>query len=93
LNGRYRCLAGPFFDRFLTFSLTTTYKRFQVIAEHIATPEAGFRRNFSSISSTERQWLAMAETNERLGRLVLEARRSAEIREQGYRAQASVNGN
>ena len=30
----------------------------------------------------------MAQTNERLDRLVLEARRSAEKREQGYRAQA-----
>ena len=30
----------------------------------------------------------MAQTNERLDRLVLEARRSAENREQGYRAQA-----
>ena len=30
----------------------------------------------------------MAQTNERLDRLVLEARRSAEIRELGYRAQA-----
>jgi hypothetical protein len=30
----------------------------------------------------------MAQTNDRLDRLVLEARRSAETREQGYRAQA-----
>ena len=30
----------------------------------------------------------MAQTNDRLERLVLEARRSAETREQGYRAQA-----
>ncbi len=53
--------------------------------------DLGLDSNLSSFPTTERQWLAMAPTNERLDRLdrlVLEARRSAAAREQSYRAQA-----
>jgi len=45
-------------------------------------------QSLDGVPSTERQRLAMAPTNERLDRLVLDARRSAEISAMGYRAQA-----
>ena len=54
----------------------------------IAIHAVAFHRKLNGVPSTKRHSLAMAQTNERLDRLVLEVRRNAEKREQGYRAQA-----
>ena len=70
----------------MTFCVGLDKLRFTALFSLFQIAQICLKLNECSLNSKARA--AMASTNERLDRLVLEARRSAEKREQGYRAQA-----